>query len=483
MPRSLTWLGASLIAACVASVLPGAAGATAPPPPPPAPPVDSEPEPEPEPEPKPEPPPPAEGKSTSEPAAQRHDEVASEVDESDDTPAVRDEATTKSEPRRPFRSKYLTISGYVQPQYTYRVRQNARPRDQREFGAGATRAGIIFSGEPLDRWTYTIHLVIGAQLVNNIWRVDAVDRDGDGFIDDIATRSELAPGIFMEELSVDYRPVDYALGDRTLVTLDLKLGQLRIPFTAANRSPNAALMFPRRSAPNNVFLFGTDLGGLATMGIYENRVEVSGGVFNGTGLAIGEGTEDTGAQPIALRRGALYAARVDLNPLGGFPFAEGDLGRGPFRFGVGGGLLYFPSRLFDEAGNDTRTRARDLRASASVRLAVRGLYLQGEFLRRQQTDSLSSLPFLATGAYGQGSFFFPVYKNLGMAPVGRFGWTRLDESFDPRNTHYAEGGLALYLGNDERPDVMRFLLQYLGEWRIDEDESAQGAALQVQLTF
>jgi hypothetical protein len=406
-----------------------------------------------------------------------------DVDDAAATSPPTGEAKAGQSQRRPFRSKYLTISGYVQPQYTYRVRQNARPRDQREFGAGATRAGIIFSGEPLDRWTYTIHMVIGAQLVNTIWRVDAVDRDGDGFIDDIATRSELAPGIFMEELSVNYKPVDFKPQDKTLVTLDLKLGQLRIPFTAANRSPNAALMFPRRSAPNNVFLFGTDLGGLATMGIYEDRVEVSGGVFNGTGLGIGEANEDSGVQTIALRRGALYSTRIDINPLGGFPFAEGDLGRGPFRFGLGGGLLYFPSRLFDEAGNDTRTRARDLRASASARLAVRGLYLQAEFLRRQQTDSLSSLPFVATGAYGQGSFFYPVYKNLGMAPVGRFGWTRLDESFDPRTTYYAEGGLALYLGNDERPDVMRFLLQYLGEWRIDEDESAQGAALQVQLTF
>jgi hypothetical protein len=372
-----------------------------------------------------------------------------------------------------FRSKYLTISGYVQPQYTYRVRENARPRDQREFGAGATRAGIIFSGEPISRWTYTVHLVIGAQIVNAITGVDPVDRDGDGVIDDVATRSELAPGLFIEELSVNYRPVDYKPQDVTFVSLDLKLGQLRIPFTAANRSPNAALMFPRRSAPNNVFLFGTDLGGLASLGIYDNRVEVSGGVFNGTGLAIGESNE----------RGALYATRVDVNPLGGFPFAEGDLGRGPFRFGLGGGLLYFPSRLFDDAGNDTRTRARDLRASASARMSVRGLYLQAEFLRRQRTDSLSSLPFLATGAYGQGSYFFPVYRNFGMAPVGRFGWTRLDESFDPRNTYYAEGGLAFYLGNDERPDVMRFLLQYLGEWRVDEDESAQGAAMQLQLTF
>jgi hypothetical protein len=139
--------------------------------------------------------------------------------------------------------------------------------------------------------------------------------------------------------------------------------------------------------------------------------------------------------------------------------------------------------VFDDAGNDTRTRARDLRASASVRMQVRGFYLQGEFLRRQRTDSLSSLPLVATGAYGQTSFFFIVYKNIGMAPVGRFGWVTLDQSFDPRQAYFAEGGLAVYLANEQRPDAVRVLGQYLGEWRTTEQEQAHGAALQLQVRF
>ena len=378
-----------------------------------------------------------------------------------------------------WRSKYLTIGGYVQPQYTYRVRRNARPRDQQEFGAGQTRAGIQFSGEPIKHWLYKVHLVIGSQILQPITRVETVDFDGDGAIDNVATTSQPTPGLFIEELSIDYRPVDYHGANpdpdnpRDVVTLDFKFGQMRIPFTAQNRSQNSALMFPRRSTPNNVFLFGTDLGGLFKLGVLDDTVDILGGVYNGTGLAVSEVNS----------RGALYAGRLDVNPLGGFPYAEGDLGRGKFKFGVGAGVLYYPSKLFDDAGNDTRTRARDLRASASFRMQVKGFYLQGEFLRRQRTDSLSSLPLIATGAYGQTSFFFPIYKKLGAAPVGRFGWTTLDQSFDPRVTYYGDAGAALYLGNAERPDVLRVLLQYVGEVRVTEQEQAHGAALQVQLKW
>ena len=385
------------------------------------------------------------------------------------------------ETERLYRSRYLRIGGYVQPQYTYRYRRNARPRDQQEFGAGQTRAGIRFFGEPIKHWIYTVHLVIGSQILQPITRVDTVDNDGDGIIDRLSTTAQPTPGLFIEELSVDYRPVDLkgagpgrSKGEEIqIVSLDLKFGQMRIPFTAQNRSPNSALMFPRRSTPNNVFLFGTDLGGLVKLAIFDDRLDVLGGVYNGTGTAAGLTNE----------RGALYAGRIDINPLGGFDYSEGDLSRGRFKFGVGSGLLYFPTKIFDDAGNDTRTRSRDLRASASFRMQVRGFYLQGEFLRRQRTDSLSALPEIATGAYGQTSFFFPVYKELGMAPVGRFGWTALDQSFDPLVTYYGDAGLALYVGREERVDALRVLLQYVGEVRVTEEETAHGAALQVQLKW
>ncbi len=384
-------------------------------------------------------------------------------DDDDDAPLVR--------PRR----EWLRISGYVQPQFTFRVRDNARPRDQREFGAGATRAGFVLSGEPVRRWFYTIHLVVGATIVDTITGVDVIDQNGDGTVDDVSTRSEPVPGLFIERLSVRYRPVDAkrSRGEGTLVHVDLELGQLRIPWTVQQKVFNAALMFPSRSTPNAVFLLGTDLGALAAVGVLQDRVELSTGIFNGTGLAIGRSNE----------RGALFSGRIDVNPLGGFNYAESDLERGRFRFGVGTGALFFPSRIYDDAGNDTRTRARDLRVSTSVRLAVRGFYLQAEYLRRQRTDSLSSLPRVADGAYVQGSMFFALPRRMGIAPIGRFGWTTTDQRADPRTVFYGEAGLALYVGDGERPDALRVLVQYLGENRISEYERADGAATQLQLRF
>jgi hypothetical protein len=248
---------------------------------------------------------------------------------------------------------------------------------------------------------------------------------------------------------------------------------LRIPFSAQGRTFNPALMFTRRSAPNDVFLFGTDLGALAQLGVLDDKLELSTGVFNGTGLAVSRSNE----------RGALVSGRIDVNPLGGFPFSEGDLERGKFRFGVGAGLLYFPSRIYDDAGNDTRTRARDLRMTGSLRLAVRGFYLQGEYLRRQRTDSLSSRPLIADGAYGQTSVFVPIGDKLGLAPMGRFGWTTTDRRIDPRTVYYGEAGVALYLASRDRPDGLRVLAQYVGENRVTEHEVAHGAAVQLQLRF
>ncbi|MBC8073131.1 MAG: hypothetical protein IAG13_32715 [Deltaproteobacteria bacterium] len=391
----------------------------------------------------------------------------------DDAPRVQpvDERTPRVRPRR----EWLRISGYVQPQFTYRVRDDARPRDRRELGAGSTRAGLVFSGAPLRRWSYTIHVVLGATLINTITRVDVVDDDGDGTVDGVATRAEPVPGLFVEELSVRYRPVDAKRSDRdaSLVHLDLKLGQLRIPWTVQQKVFNAALMFPRRSAPNDVFLFGTDLGALASLGVLEDRVELSAGVFNGTGLAVQRSNE----------RGALYSGRLDINPLGGFAYNEGDLERERFRFGVGTGALYFPSRLYDDAGNDTGTRARDLRVSASLRMSVRGFYVQAEYLRRQRTDALSSLPRISQGAYVQSSMFVALPRELGIAPIGRFGWTTTDQRVSPRTVLYGEAGVALYLGNEERRDALRVLVQYLGEARRSEHERADGASMQLQLRF
>jgi hypothetical protein len=377
-----------------------------------------------------------------------------------DEPADRAAAEEPAKPKK--KAVRLAVNGYVQPQIAVRYRPEALPRDRFEFGMGATRAGLIFRGRIYNTWRFTVHFVLGGEFLEALVGLDVIDRDGDGAIDDVTSKTELLAGLAIEELSVTWAPLRF---------LQVRAGQMRIPFTAAHRSPNTALMFPDRSAPNAVFLRGSDLGVLGELDLADSRFQLAAGVFNGSGVSFGRSNE----------RGPLLAVRIDGSPLGAFPFVEGDLERGPFRIGVGGGLLYFPSTIYDAAGFAS-TRARDLRLSGSLRIAGGGFFFQAEVLRRQRTDSLSSRPDLATGAYGQMSFFVWVPDAFGFAPIARVGWTSEDEGFDVRHTVFIEGGVALYLGRNPIK-APRLVMQYLGEIRITELEEAHGAVVLLDLRF
>jgi len=443
--------------------------AAAPPPPPDAPaapePEPPEPEPntvtveddEPSPEPAPEP-----DKVVADPAQPQ--EPASEEKPDEDEP----------KPSR-FKSEHLTIEGYIQPQYTYRVRRGARPRDQQEFGAQQTRAGLIFRGNVLSKWSYRAHIVVGSQITRVLTDVDAVDYEGDGSADNLVTRSSLVPGLELEQLWVNYRPVAVSSPKgMEIIELNLKLGQMRVPFSRQNRTQNNSLLFPRRNQAVTSFLVSSDLGGLVEAGFADKRVSLSGGVFNGTGLAVNRDN----------RRGPLWSAQLEVAPLGALGGYESalELNKKP-RFAVGAGMLYSPYQLFNSAGDDTLTRARDLLLSGSAKFVMHGFYLQGEFIRRQVTDNLSSRPFLSTGAYGQLSYAIPAGKKLFIAPLGNFGWTASEQAVDPLNRYFTTDGLAFYLPNERQLDAVRVSLLYQGEWLVDEGESAQGGTLQVQLKF
>ncbi len=356
----------------------------------------------------------------------------------------------------------LKVSGYIQPQFDFRYRPNAFPRDRTTYGAGATTTGLILSGEPLKGWSYNFHVVLAAGLIEKINQVDAIDLDGDGAPDSINTQSDTAAGLFIERAAIAYKPID---------SLTITLGQMRIPFTIQNQNANFALMFPSRAGPNQFFLRGTDLGGLVS---YSQKLfQVSGGIFNGTG------SDDL----IRSTRGLLYALRADVSPLGEFPFSEVRNHKRPV-LGLGVGLLYFPSKQFEESGFEGIS-VRDLRASASVRFAVAGLYAQAEVLRRQRTDNLSSRPLVATGAYGQASYYIPVGSGrYGVAPIARAGVTVEDQSFEPRTSVLTEAGAAViwHRGNSEE-DAVKLIVQYFGEQRLTEEENAYGATTQLQLRF
>ena len=119
-----------------------------------------------------------------------------------------------------------------------------------------------------------------------------------------------------------------------------------------------------------------------------------------------------------------------------------------------------------------------------ITMSMAGLTLQVEGLRRQRTTNIASRPLIATGAYSQLSFYMPVSRVLGLAPMARVGWLREDESFDPINSLRTEAGLSIYVqGGSREPDDMRMTIEYLGERRLDEGETAHGVVGQLQLRW
>ncbi len=360
----------------------------------------------------------------------------------------------------------LEIHGYVQPAFGARNRPQALPRDRWEYGGLSSRAGIILSGTPAKDFGYVVHLSIDARQLAVITGVELVDRTGDGGADGIVTQRSAATATIFEEVSASYKP----LGG--FVTM--RAGAMRMPFTVALRSANTALMFASRPGPNEVFQSGADLGGLVLAEPLEGRIRASVGAFTGVSLV---------APPNTTSRGLVWTARFDANPLGPLPQAEIDFDRGPVRFGLGVGALYRNGTFYSSNGYELAEN-RDVRVSGSVRFAALGFFAQAEVLRRVVTDNVSSRPNQASGGYVQASYYVGVTKSIGLAPLGRFGLTVEDEATLPRRTRWIEGGLAFFPRADlPKPETVRVLVQYQGERRTTEDETAHAALGQLQLLF
>jgi len=353
----------------------------------------------------------------------------------------------------------VEISGFVSPGFVATVRPNAVPEDRLNAGINNSRAGIIFAGEPAQRWAFKAYLLVGEDSFLALTEADAVDLDNDGSVDTLATSARAALGDIVRETSITWAPFQ---------VFDVKLGRMPIPFTSQAQSADTALLFPERSGPNQIFLADDDLGGLAGLNIME-RVLLRAGVFNGSG-----------AGPLSSSdQGALYTVRLDVHPLGEFGFDESRPGKGPFRLGLGAGLAHHPYTTYDSAGY-ADVEVSDFRGSLSARLAVAGLSLSGEYLKRLQTDSLTARPVEATGGYGQLGWYLPV----GIEPIARAGATVEDQSFAPRNTIWTDAGVNVYPRyKSETPDAVRVTAQYLSENRVTEGELARGASVQAQVKW
>lgn len=350
--------------------------------------------------------------------------------------------------------------GYVAPQFQAVWRPDARPVDKSRVGMTGSKAGLIFDGKVSPVWGFRVHFVLGEDTFRALTEARPVDEDNDGTTDEVYTESKDALSNMVVESTVSYQPID---------AFKLILGQMRIPFSSQAQSPNTDLLFPERAGPNEAFLSGSDMGVLAHTALFEERLVGSVGAFNGTSTNIFK-TE---------RHGVLYTGRIDVNPLGAFGFSETSEWAGPFLLGLGSGLIYNPYTAYDRAGYAT-VSVKDTRYSVSARTAFYGLYVVGEFLSRQQLDSMSSRPQWGSGWYGQVGWHLP----HGFEPIFRMGESTIDEAFDPQTTRWLDMGLNYYPAlKASRRDQVKITLHYLSENRVDEDERASGLSTRVQVSW
>ncbi len=369
----------------------------------------------------------------------------------------------------------VEVHGYVQPAFGARNRPQALPRDRWEYGGLSSRAGLIVSGTPAKDFGYVVHLSLDARALLVLTEVSLIDTQADGNVDGLRLLYRPATGTLFEEVSVTYKPFSS--------WVSLRMGAMRMPFTVALRSSNTALMFVGRPGPNEVFQSGADLGGLVLAEPLEGRIRASLGAFTGFSLNPDELSTSNTARFAASTRGLVWSARVDANPLGQLPQAEVDFDHASVRFGVGVGALYRNGTVFSAQGYELM-EYRDVRLSGSVRFAAAGFFVQAEALRRLVTDNLSARPSQSSGAYAQASYYVPVTRGVGLAPLARVGITDQEEATLSRRTTFLEGGLALFPRADQpKPESVRVLVQYQGERRTTDDESAHAVLSQVQILF
>jgi len=367
---------------------------------------------------------------------------------------------------------WVKLGGYLNAGFGFTNVPQALPRDELSFGFFG-RAGLVLEARPYDMWRGKLNIIFDAEALEALSDARLIDSDSDGSLDRLRLTRTQIPGHIIQDAWVAFEPTDWFY---------LRAGGMRIPFTLQQQSSNTSTLFPSRSRPNEQFLSGADFGAQMGVDAFDGILMASLGAFAGSslGLNIGEGEG-----PINVTgRGVVFSGRVDVNPFGDFPFGEGGPFRRDFRLGLGFGALVRPLTLFDvNTGTEPRS-VLDFRMAASLRMSVSGLYLSVEYFRRQQSDSISFRDEVADGAYAQAGFFFPVASSVGLEPIARVGFVNEDQTFDPRLTGYASGGINLYPVTDVgKGDGVRFTLQYIGQRRFTEVEEAHGVRAAIRFKF
>lgn len=205
-------------------------------------------------------------------------------------------------------------------------------------------------------------------------------------------------------------------------TVLVDAGQVKVPFTLAERTSEARLQFPVHTPvrTRSQLLRGAGLSHGRDRGL---RVRADGqlgqmwlegeaGVFNGEGQNAIENLDDT----------YLYAGRFELAPLGRVSHDEPDLNNSEPGFAVGFSTS-FTEKSAGRAQGVGDTGATDLRFAADLRLKFKGFSLRGEYVQSNQDGDDDAQDIQRYGVYVQGGFAFPVGGVL-VEPVVR--WSQYD---------------------------------------------------------
>ena len=350
---------------------------------------------------------------------------------------------------------WLAISGYGRAGFRFAHRPDALPADRNDFGfSGAVSVEV--EAQPFEMW----HALVNVEFNDQALRV--LQSDGTG-----GTESTRIAGTIIQEATMRFVPAEW---------FRIRAGMVRIPFTLSSQLNNNRTMFPSRSNSNELFLSGSDVGAMAEGNFGDGIFTPSIGVFNGDSLGLRIAN--------ARETGVVVSFRADVNPFGKFDRGTSDPLRGKFRLGLGGGLLIRPLTAFDKSTLTEPRDVLDVRFSASLRMAVRGLFFSAEYLRRQQTDNFTFRPEVADSANAQLAFFFTTIDSLALEPLARVGFTAADQTFDPRLTGFTDAGINIYPAADgEEPDDVRLTLQYHGERRFTEVEDAHEGRVSALVQF
>jgi hypothetical protein len=329
------------------------------------------------------------------------DRVASAITETD---AAADADAARSEylvPELRAGSLQARLYGSLRPTIGVAHRETAVERDRWAYGFAGSRIDV---GLDVD---------VGRGVTGSLYVQVAAGRD------DVAT----AGTVDLERALVSYQPID---------VLEISVGRDYVPMSAQSATPSEARVFPTRIAIDETFVLPADVGLQVTTST--SLLTAMVGAWNGVAT-------DVMLEPGAEERGLLYSARIEATPLGKLAFDERTR-PSSLRLGIGAGATYRAATAFTPTGA-AGSRSRDLRAAAAVRVAWRGLFVQGEILRRQITDDLSMRPDVATGGYVQASWRFAAGA-VDVAPLARAGIERVRALSAPATGGSLELGGAVF---------------------------------------